>query len=96
MGRFAISAVALVFVLATAGQASPSSSSNSTGVAGSRERMICRRLPRTGSLVEGYRTCKTRGEWDREQENIRQLSVSDTCRTRGAPETRGSFAPPDC
>ena len=48
-----------------------------------RDRVICRRFIRTGSLVDGYRTCKTRAEWDREHENVQHFSVSDSCRDRG-------------
>jgi hypothetical protein len=48
-----------------------------------RDRIICRRFIRTGSLVDGYRTCKTRAEWDREHENVQHFSVSDSCAHRG-------------
>jgi hypothetical protein len=48
-----------------------------------RDRVICRRFVRTGSLVDGYRTCKTRAEWDREHENLQHFSVSDSCAHRG-------------
>lgn len=47
-----------------------------------REQVICKRFVETGSLVRGYRTCKTKWEWERERENVRQLSVSDSCRLR--------------
>lgn len=60
-------------------------SGTSARAAAPRDRMICRRFLRTGSLADTYRTCKTRGEWDREQENVRQFSVADACRTRGEP-----------
>jgi hypothetical protein len=46
----------------------------------SRDRVVCRRFLRTGSLVDSYRTCKTNGEWQREHENIQHLSVSNSCR----------------
>jgi hypothetical protein len=48
----------------------------------SRDKMICKRFVATGSLVRGYRTCKTKWEWERERENLRTLSVSDSCRDR--------------
>lgn len=51
--------------------------------ADSRDKIICKRFKETGSLVRGYRTCKAKSEWDRERDNIRQLSVSDGCRMRG-------------
>lgn len=39
--------------------------------AGAEEKLICKRFVETGSLVKGYRTCKTKREWERERENIR-------------------------
>ena len=48
-----------------------------------RDKVICKRFEETGSLVKGYRTCKTKWEWERERENLRQFSVSDSCRLRG-------------
>ncbi|MBW6525679.1 hypothetical protein KZ813_02365 [Sphingomonas sp. RHCKR7] len=50
--------------------------------ADARDKVICKRFVRTGSLVDGYRTCKTKWEWERERENLRQQSVSDSCRDR--------------
>jgi len=51
--------------------------------AGARDKIVCKRFVKTGSLVDGYRTCKTKWEWERERENVSQLSVSDSCRNRG-------------
>jgi hypothetical protein len=51
--------------------------------ADSRDKVICKRFNKTGSLVSVYRTCKPKSEWDRERDNIRQLGVSDACRLRG-------------
>jgi len=48
-----------------------------------RDRIVCRRFVRTGSLVDGYRTCKTNREWQREHENLQHFSVSDSCGRRG-------------
>ena len=50
-----------------------------------RNKIICKRFIETGSLVKGYRACKTKWEWERERENLRTLSVSDSCSTRGDP-----------
>ncbi len=48
------------------------------------DRIICRRFIRTGSLVDSYRTCKTRAEWDRERQAIRSISnSSSSCRLIG-------------
>lgn len=32
---------------------------------GQNERLICRRMPETGSLARGRRQCFTKAEWDR-------------------------------
>lgn len=45
-----------------------------------RERIICRRFIRVGSLVDGYRVCKTRAEWDREHENLQRVNNANSCR----------------
>lgn len=47
-----------------------------------RDRIVCRRFLRTGSLVDSYRTCKTNREWQREHENLQRLNVADSCRDR--------------
>jgi hypothetical protein len=85
MRRFANFAIAAGLVAATAANATPPAAGTSARAADPRDRMICRRYLRTGSLADTYRTCKTRGEWDREQENVRQFSVSDACRIRADP-----------
>jgi hypothetical protein len=81
----------MIFILgvaataAGAAHAAPVATGGSARAADPRSRIVCRRFVRTGSLVDGYRTCKTRAEWDREHENVRQFSVSDSCSTRGEP-----------
>jgi hypothetical protein len=72
--------VCLVTVSAPAISAEPSRSRTSQAAPDSRDRVVCRRFLRTGSLVDSYRTCKTNREWQREQENIQHLSVSNSCR----------------
>lgn len=47
---------------------------------GDDERLICRRMPDTGSLVRTRRQCFTRAEWDRIAETARrgaQRTVSE-------------------
>ena len=44
------------------------------------DRIVCRRFLRIGSLADSYRTCKTNREWQREHDNLQQLSVSNSCR----------------
>jgi hypothetical protein len=36
-----------------------------------RQKVICKRFVKTGSLVDAYRTCKTKAEWDRDRETMR-------------------------
>lgn len=36
-----------------------------------QDKVICKRFVETGSLVKGYRTCKTKREWENERSNIR-------------------------
>jgi hypothetical protein len=75
---------ALTAILAAAGTAyAVPSTGGASAKADQRDRVICRRFLRTGSLVDGYRTCKTRAEWDREHENVQHFSVSDSCAHRG-------------
>ena len=45
-------------------------------------RMVCKRFPRTGSLIGSYRECKTVWEWARERDALRQSGVVDGCRNR--------------
>lgn len=95
MNRCAIFTLALSLVAATTAAAEPTPGGTSARSVDPRNRIICRRYVRIGSLVDGYRTCKTRAEWDREQANIRQMSVSDTCRLRGEPSAPGEHTQ-DC
>ena len=79
MHRSALLALAAIGAAATAAHAVPSGDGVSAK-ADQRDRIICRRFVRTGSLVDGYRTCKTRAEWDREHENLQHLEVANSCR----------------
>ena len=78
MGRLLI--CALVGLCATAGAvfaAAPEPAAPAK--ADRRDRIVCRRFIRTGSLVVGYRTCKSQAEWDREHENLQHLEVINSC-----------------
>jgi hypothetical protein len=75
--------LAVALSTATAAQSAPRDAPE--GAAGGRNKMICKRFVKTGSLVDGYRTCKPKWEWERERENIRQFGVSDACGSRGEP-----------
>jgi hypothetical protein len=48
------------------------------------EKMICKRFMETGSLVKGYRACKTKRDWEREREAARAVtSNSGSCASQG-------------
>ena len=83
MGRFLICAFASTLAAGGAVYAVPPGGGTSAKAPDQRDRVICRRFIRTGSLVDGYRTCKTQAEWDREHENLQHFRVSDSCSRRG-------------
>ena len=93
MQRLAILAATALLAAAPALYAVPPAADSNGKSGDRRDQIVCRRFVRIGSLVDGYRTCKTRAEWDREHEDVRQLSVSDACRLRGEPSGAHS---PDC
>jgi hypothetical protein len=51
--------------------------------ADSRDKIVCKRFIKTGSLIGTERTCKTKWEWERERENARQQSGSSACGLAG-------------
>lgn len=51
--------------------------------ADNRDKMICKRFVKTGSLVDSYRTCKTKADWDRERDNLRTLNATQSCSQLG-------------
>ena len=80
LDRFVAFAAAAALSAASSAQAAPPAAGTSARSADPRDRIVCRRFVRTGSLVDSYRTCKTNREWQREHENLQQLSVSNSCR----------------
>ncbi len=46
------------------------------------DKVICKKFLETGSLVRGYKTCKTKREWEHERDDLRQSNVVDSCRAR--------------
>jgi hypothetical protein len=49
--------------------------------AGNPDKVVCKRFTQIGSLVASYRTCKTKREWERERENLRQINYSSPCKS---------------
>jgi hypothetical protein len=74
---------ACLVATAAAAQSQPARTDTGERAADARDKIVCKRFVRTGSLVDGYRTCKTKWEWERERENVRQLHSTDACRSRG-------------
>ena len=83
MRRLPMIALASTLAFATAAEAQSPRPSRTETAAAPADKIICRRFQRTGSLADSYKTCKTKHEWDRERENVRQFSVTDSCRDRG-------------
>jgi hypothetical protein len=80
--RFAVIACSAALV-AGAAVAAPTNRSDIERANDSPDKVICKRFVKTGSLVDSYRTCKTRAEWIRDRENLRQLTASESCANRG-------------
>ncbi len=78
---FTLGLAALIGVSGVEAQAAPRREVENS--ADAQDKVICKRFTRTGSLVDSYKTCKTKHEWERERDNVRQLGVSDSCRDRG-------------
>lgn len=77
MRRVITLGVTLVLAGAVASQTKPGRASDAPEAAADKqEKLICKRFIETGSLVKGYRTCKSKREWERERENIRAPRVT--------------------
>jgi hypothetical protein len=48
-------------------------------VADSEDKIVCKHFPVTGSLVDSYRVCKPKREWEHERTNINGLGVANSC-----------------
>lgn len=75
---------ALAMLVALAGAGGEPDRNGPERAADSRDRVICKRFTKTGSLVASYRDCKTKRDWEREREARQQLSVTDSCALRGS------------
>jgi hypothetical protein len=78
--------VTLLLVSASAVYSAPREADTAEASAGHDNKVVCKSFVRTGSLADRYRTCKTKGEWDRERDNIRQDAASRvaSCRMNDA------------
>ncbi len=81
MHRLMSIAFASALLLAAAAEATPTRRDDPERAADARDKILCKRFVRTGSLADSYRTCKTKWEWEHERENVRQQNWSNPCRT---------------
>jgi hypothetical protein len=66
---------------ATAAQSTPRQGVDAPETAaGNPDKIVCKRFVKVGSLVDGYRTCKTKKEWERERAEHQDLSRAYSCR----------------
>lgn len=84
MNRFIALGAACVLAASTAAQSAPQPADAPEQPADPNEKVVCKTFTRIGTLASRYRTCKTKGEWQRERDNLRQVNISDSCATRGA------------
>lgn len=84
MNRFIALAAACVLTASTAALSAPQPADAPEQPADPNEKIVCKTFTRIGTLASRYRTCKTKGEWQRERDNLRQVNVTDSCSTRGA------------
>jgi hypothetical protein len=83
MTMLRIAAAMLSFTI-TAAIAAPNKSETAEKTADSGDKMVCKRFIKTGSLVDGYRECKTKREWERERNTLRAPSSEiNSCRNSG-------------
>ena len=79
-------AVLLAGTLATTALAAPAARDEAEKASDSQDKIICKRFVETGSLVKGYRTCKSKRDWERERDALRaQTNQSGTCGQPGGP-----------
>jgi hypothetical protein len=79
---FTIAAAAFL-ANASAASAAEAAADAPERAADSSDKVICKKFLVTGSLVQSYKTCKRKGEWERERENLRKQSPSVGCRQGG-------------
>jgi hypothetical protein len=83
MHRFVALAVAGLLTASAAAESAPRPGDPPEQPADPNEKVVCKTFTRIGTLASRYRTCKTKGEWQRERDNLRQVNITDSCSTRG-------------
>jgi hypothetical protein len=51
-----------------------------------RGKIVCKKFIRTGSLVDGYRVCKTKANWQRDRDDARALGTGAACGIKDNPD----------
>jgi len=74
MSLLRLAAGMILVSAAAAGQAAPPPAKAKSGL--DPDKMVCKRYVRTGSLVDGYRICKTNKEWAADMERSREAGES--------------------
>jgi hypothetical protein len=74
--------IAAAFCFASISGAQAAEQHAASPAAAPGDKMICKRFTRIGSLVDSYKVCKTKSEWDREHSNIRTAGSSGYCGPR--------------
>lgn len=88
MMRLLAAAVLVVTSSTAALAAEPIKTDEREKSADNDNKRICKRFTETGSLVKGYRTCKTKREWERERDAARSVSSSiSSCANQGSTGT---------
>jgi hypothetical protein len=91
MARLVTIAFACGLASASAAQSAPRRAADAPeAVAGDPHKVVCKRFVKTGSLIDGYRTCKPKKEWDRERDNIRTINWSSPCKSANSGNCDGS------
>lgn len=82
MSRLVTIAFVCGLISASAAQSAPRPNADAPErAAGNPDKIVCKRFLKTGSLVDGYRTCKTKKEWERERDNVKTINWSSPCRS---------------
>jgi hypothetical protein len=90
MPRIVTIAFACALLSATAAQSAPRRAADAPEkAADDRDKVVCKRFVKTGSLADSYRTCKTKWEWERERENVRQINWASPCRSAESGSCEG-------
>ena len=79
-----VSVLPLIMLAAPAiAQQAPKGTAPTATPVGKYERIICKTMQETGSLIKRHKTCKSQAAWDKEADAMRTNGVSDSCRARG-------------